>query len=84
MLVFSWPHQNKHISFCFNTDSILLLVKPLTTCIFKVFVEGTICEPKKINSFFSSDKLMMIEIKSEQAYNHVGAWYTMTQSKFKY
>ena len=50
--------------------------------IFEVFVEGTICEPKKINFFFGSDKLLMTEIKSKQAYNHVGAWYAMTQQNW--
>ena len=43
------------------------------TWIFEFFVEGAICEPKKINFFFGSDKLPMTEIKSKQAYNHVGA-----------
>ena len=43
------------------------------TWIFVVFVEGAICEPKKINFFFRSDKLLMTEIKSKQAYYHVGA-----------
>ena len=54
------------------------------TWIFEVSVEGAICEPKKINFFFGPDKLLMIEIKSKRAYNHVGAWYSMTQSKGKY
>ena len=54
------------------------------TWIFEVSVEGAICEPKKINFFFGTDKLLMIEIKSKRAYNHVGAWYSMTQSKGKY
>ena len=54
------------------------------TWIFEVSVEGAICEPKKINFFFGSDKLLMIEIKSKRAYNHVDAWYAMTQSKWKY
>ena len=54
------------------------------TWIFEVSVEGTICEPKKINLFFGSDKLLMIEIKSKLAYNHVDAWYAMTQSKWKF
>ena len=54
------------------------------TWIFEVSVEGAICEPKKINFFFGSDKLLMIEIKSKRAYNHVHAWYAMTQSKWKY
>ena len=84
MLVAWWPHQNKNIYFCFNTDSFLLLDKPWMTWIFEVFVEGAICETKKINFFFGSDKLLMTEIKSKQAYNHVGAWYAMTQSKLKY
>ena len=35
-------------------------------------MEGAICEPNKINFFFGSDKLLMTEIKSEQAYKHVG------------
>ena len=84
MLVVWWPHQNKNIYFSFNIDSFLLLDKPLMTWIFEVFAEGAICEPKKINFFFGSDKLLMTEIKSKQAYNHVGAWYAMTQSKLKY
>ena len=50
------------------------------TWIFEVSVE----EPKKINFFFGSDKLLMIEIKSKRAYNHVDAWYAMTQSKWKF
>ena len=54
------------------------------TWIFEVSVKGTICEPKKINLFFGSDKLLMIEIKSKWAYNHVDAWYAMTQSKWKF
>ena len=54
------------------------------TWIFEVSVEGAICEPKKINFFFGPDKLLMIEIKSKRAYNHVDAWYAMTQSKWKY
>ena len=54
------------------------------TWIFEASVVGTICEPKKINFFFGSDKLLMIEIKSEQAYNHVDAWYVMAQSKWKF
>ena len=54
------------------------------TWIFEVSVEGAICEPKKINFFYGSDKLLMIEVKSKQAYNHVDAWYAMTQSKWKY
>ena len=43
------------------------------TYTFEVFVEVAICKPKKINFFFESDKLLMTEIKSERAYNHVGA-----------
>ena len=54
------------------------------TWIFEVSVEGAIFEPKKINFFLGTDKLLMIEIKSKRAYNHVGAWYSMTQSKGKY
>ena len=53
------------------------------TWIFEVSVEGAICEPKKINFFYGSDKLLMIEVKSKQAYNHVDAWYAMAQSKWK-
>ena len=41
------------------------------TLIFEVSVEGAICEPKKINFFFGSDELLMIEIKSKQAHNDV-------------
>ena len=54
------------------------------TWIFEVSVEGAICEPKKINFFYGSDKLLMIEVKSKQVYNHVDVWYAMTQSKWKY
>ena len=54
MLVVSWRHQNKNISF-FNYWVILLLDKPLMTWIYEDFVEGAICEPKKINFFFGSD-----------------------------
>ena len=43
------------------------------TSIFEVSVEGAICEPKKINFFFGSDELLMIETKSKRAYNHVDA-----------
>ena len=32
-------------------------------------MEGAIREPKKIDSFFGSDKLLMTEIKSERPYN---------------
>ena len=53
------------------------------TWIFEVSVEGAICEPKKINFFFGSDELLMIEIKSKRAYNHVDAWYAMTQIKME-
>ena len=53
------------------------------TWIFEVSVEATICEPKKINFFFGCDKLLMIEIKSKQPYNHVDVWYAMMQSKWK-
>ena len=70
--------------FLFYYWFILLLDKSLITWIFEVFVEVAICKPKKINFFFGSDKLLMTEIKSKQAYNHVGAWYAMTQSKLKY
>ena len=62
-----------------------MLDKPLMTWIFQVSVEGAICDPKKINFFFGSDQLLMIEIKSKRVWNnHVGAWYAMTQSKWKY
>ena len=54
------------------------------TRIFEVSVVGTICEPRKINFFFGSDKLLMTEIKSKQAYNHVDAWNAMAQSKWKF
>ena len=54
------------------------------TWIFEVSVEGAICEPKKTNFFFGSDKLLMIEVKSKQAYKYVDAWFAMTQSKWKY
>ena len=54
------------------------------TWIFEVSVEGAICEPKKINFFYGSDKLLLIEVNSKQAYNHVDAWYAMTQSKWKF
>ena len=54
------------------------------TWIFEVSVEKAICEPKNIDFFFWSDKLLMIEVKSEQAYYHVDAWIAMTQSKWKY
>ena len=56
----------------------------MITWIFEDSVQGAICEPKKINFFVGSDKLLMIEIKSKQAYNHVDAWFAMTQSKWKY
>ena len=83
MLIVWWLHQNKSISFCFNTDSFCCL-KTFDDLNFRIFVEGAICEPKKINFFFGSDKLLMTEIKSEQANNHVGAWYAMVQSEWKY
>ena len=54
------------------------------TWIFEVSVVATICEPKKINFFFGSDKLLTTEIKSEQGYNYVDAWNAMTQSKWKF
>ena len=54
------------------------------TWIFEFSVVGTICEPRKINFFFGSDKLLMTEIKSKQAYNHVDAWNAMSQSKWKF
>ena len=54
------------------------------TWIFEVSVEKAICEPKNIDFFFWSDKLLMIEVKSKQAYYHVDAWIAMRQSKWKY
>ena len=54
------------------------------TWIFEVSVKGAICELNKINFFSRSYKLLMIEIKSKQSYNHVVAWYAMTQSKWKF
>ena len=53
--------------------------------IFEVSVEGAICEPKKINFFFGSDKLLMIEIKSKRAYNTlmlVTRWHNRNGSIF--
>ena len=55
------------------------------TWIFEVSVEGAICEPKKINFFFGSDKLLMIEIKSKRAYNKlmlVTRWHNQNGSNF--
>ena len=55
------------------------------TWIFEVSVEGAICEPKKINFFFGSDKLLVIEIKSKRAYNKlmlVTSWRNENGSNF--
>ena len=52
---------------------------------FEVSVEGAICEPQKINLFFGSDKLLMIEIKSKRAYNTlmlVTRWHNRNGSIF--
>ena len=54
------------------------------TWIFEVSVEEAIYEPKKIDFFFGSDKLLLIEVKSKQAYYHAESWIAMTQSKWKY
>ena len=68
--------------------------------IFEVFVKGAICKPEKtltlmtsairirkfifVGVFFWSDKLFMTEITSVRACNYVGAWYVVTQQKWKY